>query len=256
MPRFSRVRLASTLAVLGVAACGSNDTLGNVTGPSGNLAAIRIAQGVSDAGRGVDVALNGTTVLTGTAFGSVVPATQGVYDTVPATPQLAFYATGSSTAFYSNTATTLFPNTRSTIVAFGHVASGATPTATAVVLPDTTGSANGAVLVRVFNTLDYVTPGQGTAVDVYVYAQGSARPNLPDVAALPYGAPSPYLVRPAATLVMDVFAAGASPSTGAPLFTTTLTGGAGAVRTAILLDPFVEAPAGTAGRALVLNDQQ
>ena len=121
-----------------------------------------------------------------------------------------------------------------------------------VALSDTNANAPNGVLVRIFNTIDYLTAGTGTPVDVYVYSQGAARPATPDVSALAWGARSAYLARAVGTLQVDVFVA-RSASTGTPLLTGTVPAGAGSVRTVVLADPAAGAtPA--AGSALVLYD--
>lgn len=257
----SRVRSAVRAAAAAclpaaLAGCLSSST-DATTNPVNTASYLRIVQGVSDATNGVDFSVNGAVqISSGLSFGTFYPTQTGLYGQIDPGVTLAFTVTGAGAPFFSRSGATspLSVGGYYTLIAYGRAASGAAPAATGVLLTDTTFSSatpNNPVLLRVFNAVDYVTAGLGTAVDVYVYTQGTTRPTTPTMQAVAYGTRSAYVTSTAATLTVDVFAAGAA-STGTPLFTAPLTTGTSSVRTLVLLDPV---PGATAGNVLVLPDQ-
>ncbi|HEY0778466.1 MAG TPA: hypothetical protein VGD56_10930 [Gemmatirosa sp.] len=258
MPFFRR----SSLLVLGAAVlaggsgCLSSDTTGTTTPTP--VASLRIIQVMGDAGNGVDFSVGGITAYTGVPFGILVPTT-GQYAAAPAAAQFAFNATRVTTPFYTGQSTQLLANGYYTIIAYGRVTTGVTPSGTAAVLSDTTvnflAASPNNVLLRAFDAIDYVTPGSGTAADVYVYPQGQTRPATPTFAAVGYGTRSPYATVAAGPLQIDVLTAGAA-STAVPLFSTTLASTGGMVRTLILSDPAPAATTGSAGSVVIVADQQ
>ena len=251
-----RAAAAAVLPALAAGCLSSNtDVTGTGTGTTSNGAAlVRMVQAMRD----TSVVFSfGTGLATGAVgFGTYVPTSNSPcsttypnYCVVPATPPLVVTASGSSTAFYSQTATSITNNGTFTVIALGHVA----------VIADTSGVTSSAnALIRVFNALDYVkSSATGTPVDVYIYPQGGTRPASPDTSlrALAWNTRSAYVGRVPGDLVVDVFAAGAA-STGAPLFSTTLGGlSTNTIRTLVLRNPAAGAPAGTPGVVITLNDQ-
>lgn len=249
----------SSLFVLGAgllaggAGCLSSDATGTGTATT-QVSGVRVIQVMGDAGSGVDFSLNGATAASALAFGIVAPnPAQQTYAPVAAGSSFAFNATGTTTSFFTNAGGALLANTAFTLIAYGRVTPGAAPAGTAAILADTTANSSTGVLVRIFDAVDYVTAGTGTAADVYVYPQGGTRPAAPTFAAVGYGTRSSYVSVTPGLLQVDVFAATGPHTT--PLFTTTLTTSAGAVRTFILSDPAPSATLGSAGTVLILSDQ-
>lgn len=254
--RLLSARVAAPLLLAAVVGCSSSSD--TVTGTTPTSANFRIVQAINDAPTGVDFALNNSLAIIGLSFGFYVPATQGQYADIQLGTQLGFAADGATTAFYNQVPSGIVADGKYTLVTYGNVTAtaGSTPTppAAVAVLSDTAGRPATGALVRVFNALDYVrTAATGTPVDLYVYADGSARPATPDVAGLAFGARTAYLVKAAGTLRVDVFAAGAA-TTGTPLFSGLASAGTGAVRTLVLLDPPAGAASVATGSILVLND--
>lgn len=237
LQRATRAALAAPLAAtLLAAAAGCNGSSSDPTGTTAPIVGLRIVQGVSDAANGVDFSLNGAVAVSGLPIGTFLPTT-ATYSQINPGTQLAFTATGRGAPFYSQVVpTTSNATTAYTLISYGRVTAGSGPAATAALLTDTLGVTSGAVLLRAFNAVDYVTPGSGTAVDIYVYAQGASRPTSPTVARLAYGTSSGYVTSVVGNLQMDVLAAG-SASTATPLFSTGLVTGTGSIRTLVLLDP-------------------
>lgn len=257
---------AAAAAVLPALAAGCLNSSTDVTGTgttSTGAALVRIVQAMRDTSVTFSFGTNGVTSAIG--FGTYVPTSSTPcssypnYCVVAATPALIATASGASTAFYNQTASSITNNGAFTVIALGHVAAGATPAATVAIIADTAGVTSSAnALIRVFNALDYVkSSATGTPVDVYIYPQGGTRPALPDTSlrALAWNTRSAYVSRVPADLVVDVFAAGAA-STGTPLFSTTLGGlSTNTIRTLVLRNPAAGAPAGTPGVVITLNDQ-
>lgn len=257
--------LSAGLAAAGLTGClSSSDTVTGTGTNTTGAALVRLVQAMRDTS--VTFSFGTSGVSDAIAFGSYVPAS-GVscsnyvnYCLVAATPPLVVTAAGASTPFYNQTATAITNNGAFTVIALGHVAAGATPPATVTILADTTGvTSSTSALIRVFNALDYVKSSTtGTPVDVYIYVEGGTRPTAPtdtSLRALGWNTRSAYVGRTPANLVVDVFAAGA-PSTGTPLFSTTLGNlSANSVRTLILRNPVAGAGAATPGAVITLNDQ-
>lgn len=241
---------ATAAALAALAAAGCSSVTDNVdTSPKTR---VRFVQAVSDATGGVDLAVNGSTQLAGLPFGAVT--TQGGYARLPVAPQITFTTTGASSAFFSRTLSELVADRYFTIVVLGQTGSGSAPAATAAVLADTTAASASGALFRVFNAVDYLpnTAG-GDPVDVYIYAQGTARPATPDVAGLAWNARTAYLLKSAGAVQVDVFPAGAA-STGTPTLSTAFTVAAGVALTCILRDAPASAAADVAGAVVVLRD--
>ncbi|GJG88147.1 hypothetical protein tb265_33280 [Gemmatimonadetes bacterium T265] len=262
LSRSLRLALVGGLAVAGTACLSSSDTVTGNNNTSYSL--VRLVQAMSDTS--VTFSFGSGQASGALAFGTYVPASGTIcssytnYCQITATPPLIATATGTSAPFYNQTASSIAANGAFTVIALGHVASGATPAATVAIIADTTGvSSSTNALVRVFNALDYVkSSATGTLVDVYIYPEGGTRPASPadtSLRALAWNTRSAYVSRVPADLVVDVFAAGA-PSTGTPLFSTTLTSlSANTIRTLVLANPGAGAAAGTAGTVITLSDQ-
>lgn len=253
--RSLRIPLRAGLAVAGLTSClGSSNT---VTGPPQTVAYLRIVQVVSDAGTGVNVSLGSSGAAGPIPFGSYIPGpgAYGPFVIVSPLPQLTFTEAGTPTPFYNQVGSTIVANGQFTAIALGRVAAGAVPTATVTVIADTGGVVPTGTLIRVFNAVDYVTASaSGNPVDVYVYPQGTPRPEQPDVAALAWNARSAYLSRTPGNLQVDVFSAGAA-SSGTPLFSAKFMTDAASIRTLVLRDPPAGSVAGTTGAVIVLSDQ-
>ena len=241
---------AALAALLPAAAAGCLSSSTDVTGTS-SAAGVRVVQGVSDAPNGVDLSINGAVTAPNIPLGAVLPSAS--YS--PIAPGTTFgFAPNGGTTFY-NRAPSLLVGVRYTIVAYGRTTANATPAAAVAVLTDT-GTADAArARLRVFNALDYLPPAggaAGTPVDVYIYAQGSARPSTP-TASVAYGASSAYVPGGVGTLQIDVLAAGTA-STGTPLFSTTVGTSAGVIGTLVLLDTPATTASSASGAVIVLND--
>ena len=241
----------------GASGCLSSDVTGTGTNTTAPQSGVRIIQVMGDAGSGVDLAFSGTKALSAVPFGVVVPdpTTSGyTYLFASAAVPFSFSSAGAATPFYTNSGSALIANAYFTMIAFGHVTPGAAPAGSVAILTDTAGHSATAVLIRVFNAIDYVSPGSGTRADVYIYPQGTPRPTIPTVTALSYGVASSYVSVTPGLLQIDVYAAGA-PTTSAPLFSAPLNAGASVVRTLVLGDPAPSAATGAAGEVLILSDQ-
>jgi len=209
------------------------DERNDVTAPSTGTARVRIVH-VAPTAPVLDVARSGATLATALTYGAVSPATG--YGASPAGPGVLRVTASGTTLFDAQIP--LLRDTAQTIVLLGNPGAafpaGSARTFQPVALKDTAAAPAAGAWLRLVHAADSVaaTAGAATsAVDIYIYPQGGARPTAAPAAGTAirvinasYRAVTAYLplTTPGAYTV-EVFVTGAAPATATPLIASTVT---------------------------------
>ena len=224
------------LVALSVAAC-ADLTPDNSTAPSSGAARVRVVH-VSPTAPAVTVTRGGASLAQGAAFAAVAPATG--YASTPAGPAvLEITGAGGGPAVF-RAPIFLARDSAYTIVALGNVgagfAAGSARSFQPIVLRDTVATPATGAWLRLLHAVDSVgvttatPPALTSAVDLFVYPQGTPRPAAAPAAGtairllnISFRAQTGYLpLTTPGTYVVEVFRAGVVPATSTPLVATTV----------------------------------
>ena len=210
------------------------DERNDVTAPSTGTARVRVVH-VAPTASALTVTRSGASLATALAFGSVSPAM--AYGSSPAGPGLLNVVDAAGLTLF-NAQIPLLRDTAQTIIAFGNpgtvFVAGSARSFQPVALKDTAATPTAGAWLRIVHAADSVSNTAGaasSAVDIYIYLQGTVRPAAAPAAGTAiriinasYRAVTGYLplTTPGAYTV-EVFATGAVPATATPLIATSVT---------------------------------